>query len=485
MLLMNRADNVMTKVTTKLIFVDLETTGANHHTDKITEIGIVEVEGDQVRRWSTLVNPGMSIPPFIQNLTGIDNDMVASAPAFDSLIEELLPRLSGGLFVAHNVRFDYGFLRNAFKAAGHAWRSDILCTVKLSRQLFPKEAKHNLDSLVTRHGLIAEARHRALADADLLWQFWSKMQREIEPEVFHQALTHLLQRPSLPPHIDPAIVDDMPNTCGVYYFYGENEALLYVGKSVHLRARVLAHFAADLTDVKEQRMAQQIRRVEWKETAGELGALLEEARVVKHSQPLHNRRLRRQRELCSWQLRPAAGDYLYPALSYASELDFGQAEHLYGLYATRKKADEALRELAQSHDLCLVMLGLEQSAAPDKPCFARQLQRCRGACVGAESPIRHQARLEAALAPSKVVRWPFAGAIGLHETSGRGQTDIHVIHNWCWLGSARTEAEVPAILAAAPQAPAFDLDTYKILRRPLSLGLLPLTQFGPAASSAQ
>src|SRR4051812_6492089 len=167
----------------KLIFIDLETTGANPAVDRITEIGIIEVEGECITRWSTLVNPGLSIPPFIQNLTGISNEMVRDAPTFGTVSEELLARLEGGIFIAHNARFDYGFLRNAFKEIGHTLRCDVLCTVKLSRKLFPQEAKHNLDALTARHNLITEVRHRALADADLLWQFWNKIQEEIEPEI--------------------------------------------------------------------------------------------------------------------------------------------------------------------------------------------------------------------------------------------------------------------------------------------------------------
>ena len=88
------------------------------------------------------------------------------------------------MFIAHNARFDYGFLRNAFKAAGHSLRADVLCTVKLSRKLFPEEAKHNLDALIQRHQLQPQGRHRALADADLLWQLWRKLEREIAPETF-------------------------------------------------------------------------------------------------------------------------------------------------------------------------------------------------------------------------------------------------------------------------------------------------------------
>ena len=177
----------------KLIFIDLETTGVNQISDRITEIGIVCVEQGVVERWSTLVNPELPIPPFIEQLTGISNDMVRDAPLFATLAQTLAARLDGGLFIAHNARFDSGFLRSTLEAAGLTLHNDILCTVKLSRKLYPQHAKHNLDSLTSRHGLQPQGRHRALADADLIWQFWQTVQAEIAPEIFAAALAKVLR----------------------------------------------------------------------------------------------------------------------------------------------------------------------------------------------------------------------------------------------------------------------------------------------------
>lgn len=453
----------------KLIFIDLETTGPNHVTDFITEIGIVEVTAAGVNRWSSLVNPEVSIPPFIQRLTGITDAMVASAPTFAALAGELLDRLQGGLFIAHNARFDYGFLRNAFKRLDYRLRCEVLCTVKLSRKLFPSEARHNLDALIERHGLTADGRHRALADADLLWQFWRMLETTVPGATLNEAVRQLLQRPSLPAHLEPELLDEIPDGPGVYLFYGEHDVPLYVGKSIHLRQRVLSHFSADHSSYKDMRLSRQIRRLDWHETAGEVGALLLEAQLVKELQPVHNLALRRQRELCAWQLRPAAAGFLQPVLIQASEQDFGSAERLYGLFSSRAKAEAALRALAESHELCLALLGLESRSGPGKPCFAHQLRRCRGACVGKEPMERHQERLQAALAGLRVKTWPYAGAIGLVEC-GAGRQDVHVVNNWCCLGTARSDQEIQELLAEAPARPAFDLDTYKILLRALDRG---------------
>ncbi len=458
----------------KLVFVDLETTGTNPVADRITEIGIVEVDAaGRATPWSSLVNPGVSIPSFIQGLTGISNDMVRDAPGFAELAPALHERLRGALFVAHNARFDYGFLRNAFSEAGLPFKADVLCTVKLSRALYPKERKHNLDTLIERHALKADARHRALADADLLWQLWQKLTDTLPADTFNSALQSLLQRPSLPSHLPTDALDAIPDTPGVYLFYGENDLPLYVGKSVKLRQRVLSHFNADHKLYKDMRLSQQLHRIEVRETAGEIGALLLEAQLVKDLQPVHNRLLRRQGDLCAWRLKEDERGHTVPVLANASEQDFGRADRLYGLFPTKRKAETALRELAEAHQLCLVQLGLEGRSGQNKPCFNWQLKRCKGVCIGKEDPSFHRARLEAALAGLRVKTWPYEGAVGLVEAQAE-RTDVHLVDNWCYLGTARSDDELQTLLEHAPTRPAFDLDTYKILNRALFVKQLPI-----------
>lgn len=466
----------------KLVFVDLETTGANPIADRITEIGIVEVDPKgKATQWSSLVNPHIPIPAFIQSLTGISNDMVRTAPGFGELAAELFERLQGALFIAHNARFDYGFLRNAFSEAGYAFRADVLCTVKLSRKLYPDQSRHNLDALISRHGLKPDARHRALADADVLWQLWQKIQTELPTEVLAGALEALLQRPSLPSHLPSDVLDDCPDTPGVYLFYGENDVPLYVGKSVRLRQRVMSHFSSDHKLYKELRLSQQLHRIEWRETAGEVGALLLEAQLVKTLQPIHNRMLRRQGDLCAWRLKEDERGNTRPVLTFASEQDFGHAQRLYGLFSSRRKAESTLRELAEVHQLCLVHLGLEGRSQAGKPCFARQLRQCKGVCVGKEEESFHRARLESALSRLQVKTWPYSGPVGLIEGSGQGRTDVHLVNNWCYLGTAQSEEQVWHLLEESSQRPAFDRDTYKILSKAMLNGALKIRELRDAS----
>lgn len=290
-----------------MLFIDLETTGATATVDRITEIGIVELTDQGETRYSQLVNPQTRIPENIQRLTGIRQEMVEDAPTFEEIAQTLLARLDGRLFVAHNARFDYGFVKNEFRRIGIDFRATVLCTVKLSRALYPQEPRHNLDTLIERHGLVASGRHRALADADLICQFWKKLSASIEPSVLRQTVAMLTARPSLPSHLDPDLVDQLPTSHGVYIFYGENDSPLYVGKSNNLRKRVLSHFSGDHARGKDMSLSLQVRRIDWIETAGEIAALLKESELVKKLLPSHNMRLRRNKELCSWRLSPHSG----------------------------------------------------------------------------------------------------------------------------------------------------------------------------------
>lgn len=155
----------------KVVFLDLETTGASAGQDRITEVGLIEVDdGYFVREWSTLVNPGIPIPPLIQSITGINDAMVATAPYFEDIADELQDAIAGRILIAHNARFDYGFLEQEFRRIDQDFSAPALCTVRLSRKLFPQHARHNLDTLISRHDIECDARHRALGDARVLWQ---------------------------------------------------------------------------------------------------------------------------------------------------------------------------------------------------------------------------------------------------------------------------------------------------------------------------
>ncbi len=445
------------------LFLDVETTGSTATRDRVTEVAWVLLDGEtgQVTKESHLVNPDARIPAFIQQLTGITDDMVADAPRFSAIAPRLAAAMDGAVFVAHNARFDYGFIKNEFKRIGQSVRAPVLCSVKLSRLFFPAEKRHNLDAVMARHQLQADSRHRALTDADLIYQFWLDLRQRFGPQKVLDAAKSLISQSSWPSHLDADALDEMPDTPGVYIFYGEKRFTLYVGKSKHLRQRVLSHFSGDHAHGKELSLSMQVRQIEWHETPGEIGALLLEASLVKQLAPSHNVRLRRNKSLCAWRFSTETN--APPSLVWTQDLDAGAQDDLYGLFTSQRHAQTWLTTLAETHQLCKGRLGLEK-VKPKQPCFGRQLRQCKGVCVGEEAPNLHDLRLLAAMVDRKVATWPFAGPVGFVERSkDKTQTAIHVVDRWCYLGTATQEGECADLLETA--RPQFDPDIYKILRK--------------------
>jgi len=182
-----------------MVIVDLETTGTSASDHRIIEIGLCEIRhGRLVDEWESLINPQLPISPFISNYTGITNAMVATAPTFASVAPRLYERLQGKLFVAHNARFDYAFLQQEFLNAGLDFQPSQLCTVKLSRRLYPTERQHSLDALIRRHALPIEARHRALGDARSVWSFLQLVQDEVPNDTLEKAIQSSLKVPAAP-----------------------------------------------------------------------------------------------------------------------------------------------------------------------------------------------------------------------------------------------------------------------------------------------
>ena len=436
-----------------LAIVDLETTGTRPAADRITEIGVLEVDRFEVSsQWSTLVNPGIRVPSEIQALTGITHDMLASAPRFADLAGELHERLAGRVFIAHNARFDYGFLRREFDRVGIKFQPRSVCSVKLSRRLYPRERGHDLDSVIARHGIDCPARHRALPDAEALWQFLRIAADEHGEEVVSVAARQIARQPALPAQLDRAVIDAVPEAPGVYLLYGESGPPLYVGKSRSMRSRVLQHFYSSAAWLQE------VRRIEWHRTVGELGALLTEARLVKHLGPTYNRQLKAE-ATCGFVF-----DGKRLRLASADEIDADTLPFVYGVFRSRRAAMLSLRTLADEHGLCLQTLGFDTKRRG--ACFRHQIGRCAGVCASRESIHNHHGRLAAALATLKTPPWPYAGTVGIVEKdAARDATEIHAVDRWCYLGAARCEPDMADLLDARPR---FDYDQYRILSRHLS-----------------
>lgn len=281
-----------------------------------------------------------------------------------------------------------------------------------------------------------------------------------------QPAAHRAATFSYPIHIERAGIDSLPQACGVYVLRGANDMPLYVGRSLNLRGRVLAQ----LNSHDEQMLVRQTRRVEHHRCAGELGAELLEAQMLRELRPLHNKKTRDKR--CLFTLRLDAEGR--PGVTRVSEHEVAAKHPLFGVFASERAAQEALHQLVAQHGLCSFVTGLETSTGEGMACFGRQIRRCRGACTGEESHHEHQLRLTQALEELRIVAWPFAGRMGIVEHND-GVRQVHVIDQWRYLGTLDSERRQLTMTGSPKNRPGFDLDSYKIIIHPHLLGQLEWT----------
>jgi DNA polymerase-3 subunit epsilon len=453
----------MTLSDTSFAFVDVETTGGNAVYERVIEIAVIIMEKNKVtRKWSTLVNPERNIPGMIQSITGISNRDVEYAPTFDRIASELFELLDGKVFVAHNARFDYGFIRNEFKRSGISFTAKTLCTVRLSRVLYPRFRNHNLDSIIDRHGFTCENRHRALDDTRVLTDFWHLAQKEKGEEQFEWCVSSLLKRPSLPSNLSASSIEALPDGAGVYLFYGKGDRPIYIGKSVGVRTRVLSHFSGDHSLNKDMVISQKLRRIEYRETVGELGALLLESQLIKEHLPLYNTQLRRRSSQCAIRLLENDEGFDEVSIVSGNDVQPNDFQNLYGMFRGERSATDRLVELAEAYTLCPRKIGLEKDKK-NEFCFGYHLKKCKGACGGEEEFMEHNLRLRMALSGMRHKVWPFDCVIGIKETNVlTDQEEIHLIDNWCYLGTYKTQEELQEALEGTFE-PSFNIDNYRII----------------------
>ncbi len=440
----------------RLAVIDLETTGMDPIRDRITEVAVILLDDDVVTHtWQTLINPGVGIPSEIQALTGISNAMVRDAPSFESIANTLNQLLSDRIFVAHNARFDYGFVKQSFAREGLAFTADVLCSVRLSRRLEPAHASHSLDALIVRHDLKTDSRHRAIGDAQLVVRLMQVLLERHGEQDYQAAVKRILKMPSLPPHLPMDAIDNIPDCPGVYVFYGVNDLPIYIGKSVDLRARVRSHFSSDYRTANDTRLSAEIRRIETQPCAGEMGALVLEALWVKQRSPGNNKALRAKKEQGLLQLNPEKE----PVFSLVTDWEPAQLAGRYGPFTNKRTAKTWLQSLASANGLCWTALGLEKR---EGPCFGHQVRKCYGLCVGQESALMHHARLVAAMADKQMPAWPFLHYGVVKEHSVLVGTEYLVFKDWCFVGLARNEQDLWELGQTKAELE-FDLDIYRLL----------------------
>lgn len=274
--------------------VDIETTGGNASGSRITEIAIIIHDGKEItERWETLVNPQQEIPPAIFALTGIDNKMVANAPIFDAISEKVLELLTDRVFVAHNVNFDYSFVRHQLQEAGFKWSARKLCTVRAARKIKPGLRSYSLGKLCNSLDIPLENAHRAGGDAAATAILFSQLLECDEENIIGSMIKKTAQDQRLPPNLPPSDFEQLPEKPGVYYFYNEYKKVIYVGKAVNIKKRVASHFTGNNINPQRQHFLRDIHSISFEVCATELMALLLECAEIKKLWPTYNRALKR------------------------------------------------------------------------------------------------------------------------------------------------------------------------------------------------
>ncbi|NRA40756.1 MAG: GIY-YIG nuclease family protein [Pseudomonadales bacterium] len=455
------------------VIVDLETTGSHSSRAGITEYGCMQWNQDGSSAcFEQLINPRHHVPAYITQLTGISNHMLMDKPSFEDVASDLHDILADRIFIAHNVRFDFGFLKKQFSVCEFGFKPKLLCTVKLARSLYPKWASHSLDNICKQMNYRRDVSHRAMADVLATKAFLDFAIDEHGIDAVNAAAEQQFKQPSIPKGIDPAEFEATPNTFGVYRFYDKANNLLYVGKSKHMRERLLQHFKDDINKSRAMQMSQQIARIESTVTGGELSALLLEDQQIKQLQPIFNRRQRRAAKLwCITSTENAEGfRQLSVSASLAGEVP---ATNSYGFFSSRKQANQALDKLLKQHQLCEAVNQADKLS--NKACFARQLKKCQGACEGKESSARYNLRVDIALQSYKTIPWPYDGPIAIVEHNHtHNVSSICYIDQWSCLysenlpSSCNIETELLDLDALQHCERVFEKDMYHIIKQQLS-----------------
>lgn len=439
--------------------VDTETTGMRPPFSRIIDIGIIRVEnGKEVARFESLVNPGTTLPSSITRLTSITDEELATAPPFEDIALQVQELLEGSVFVAHNASFDYALIKSEFSRLGMEFWAETLCSVRLSRALSPKSRTHNLDSVIDRYDLQLDGdRHRALPDADAVWKFMQASHAVHAPEEIAAAVARA-RAGGRTPRVARDTFTDLPDSAGVYFFYGPDQELLYIGKSKHVRTRARSHFQR--TDSrKEERLQEETANISSVRTSGELSALLLESALIKAQSPLYNRALRKRKLLViAHEARDESG---HATLTLDRATDIDPTVGALAIFRTVAQGKASLRMLAKEHQLCHKLLGIETGAGA---CFAHQLGSCRGACAGKEPAEEYNERFTNAFASRRMRTWPYKGTVMIEEKETDQAGTVLFVRDWMLLGAYRYEDD--AYEPLLPNlAPGFEYDTYKILVR--------------------
>ena len=400
---------------TRYAIIDIETTGGMSRRDKITEIAIIISDGTCIiNQFQTLINPERSIPYEITRITGITDDMVKDAPKFYEVAAEIVNLTEDCIFVAHNVMFDYGFIRSEFESLGYSYNRKLICTVKMSRRMHPWLKSHSLENLINHFNIQVSARHRALDDAMATTTlFHSMIEGAAEIVGKDKVTSFFLKNEKLPLQVENPLTENLPNSTGVYYFRDNERRIIYIGKSKNIRERVNQHMSGK--DKKTEKFIRLVKFVDFVETGSELIALLLENEEIKRYKPEINKALRSK-------TMDYAICYHYDQDGYLclSTLKCNKStmSNVLNYYSSLKSAQSVIFDLVNRLSLCESKVFISGQA---RTCFSYEMKLCLGACRNQETSESYNERaLLAASALKNVFDKDFAIITEGRTSSERG-----------------------------------------------------------------
>lgn len=364
--------------------IDIETTGGNQPGEKITEIAVYVHDGNQIiKSFHTLINPERNIPYNITRITGIDDRMVANAPKFYEVAKQIIELTENTIFVAHNVHFDYNFIKREFKDLGFDYNRQFVCTVKLSRQMLPGHASYSLGKICNDLNISINGRHRADGDALATTKLFEILLQKSTETI----LKEVQQFPVVTPKKIPDLIDKIPETTGVYFFKNIRNELIYIGKSRNIKKRVLSHFNNSSTK-KAIELRNSIDTIDFEVTGSELISLIKESTEIKNHRPLYNKALKRATTNFGLFSEIDKNGYINFTIRPNSIFETPLSS-----FSNIVEGREELFRLVEKFDLCQKLSGLYKTDK-NKPCCNVELKSCKGACIGSESTLDYNLKAD-------------------------------------------------------------------------------------------
>ena len=368
--------------------IDIETTGNGYRGQKITEISIFVFDGKKIiDEYTSLVNPEQAIPAFITNLTGITDAMVRTAPKFYEIAKKVQELTKDTVFVAHNVNFDYNIIQEEFKSLGFDFKRQKLCTVRLSRKIIPGLKSYSLGNICSYEGIEIAERHRAKGDAEATVELFRRLIERDDQFIINSFLNKRSRQATLPPLLDKKVVDNLPETHGVYYFKNLQKETIYVGKANNIKQRVISHFYDKKQ--KEVTMCLETADITYEETGSELLALLKESADIKSIYPKFNRAQRRANE--------AVGLFSYEDQTGIIHLAYNRLKLVPNAimkFYSIAECRNLLEKICDEFELCPKYCHLQTNV---NACFHYQIKKCKGICSGKEQVQSYNIRVKEAI----------------------------------------------------------------------------------------